>query len=600
MISKNRSGASSAAPIDPGEANGQGPTGAQKRARAIWVITLGILVVCGVQLFNIQIVKGTELAEQGRIVRTKASKIEAPRGSIVDATGQVMVDTVKTYHIAVNQKNILEYRHYDEDGVLVGSGPAEAALLLAPLLDRDPSELGGAMLGDQLYVYLAKDVDQQTYRAIRKLGIYGIEWEPSFERLYPGGSTAATVLGTVSADGLGNSGLELTFDELLTGVPGEESYETGPTGEVIPGAKVVTREATGGATLHTSIHADLQHSVQTVLDKYVAQFQAEWGAVVILDVATSRVLVLADSNQADPTKGPQSSHAVQMVYEPGSVGKVPTFASALENGIIDPLTPFSVPDRYTVPNGQVFRDATDHEVLDMTATGVLAASLNTGTVMIGEQMSDQTRYELFKRLGFGEITGIELPGESGGLLTEPETWDGRTRYTTMFGQGYALNALQAAAMVAALGNDGVWTAPRLVDGWTTADGVYHEATRPTPREAVRPEVASTLLNMMESVVSSGGRATGTLAQVDGYRIAAKTGTAEIGDGRLITNMAGVLPADDPQIAIALVLYAPAVYTLSGTSAAPMFAEVASAAVQNLGIAPSAEPARLYPTSRDGS
>ncbi len=569
----------------------------RKRGRVVSIIVAAALIGCAAQLFNIQIVKGAELAEQGRAVRTSSSRPDGPRGTIVDASGQVMVDTVKTYHIAVNQKNITEHRRY-EDGKLVGEGPADAARLLAPILDLDPSELGGAMLGDSTYRYLAKNVDATTYREIRRLGIYGIEWEPSFERLYPAGSTAATVLGSVDSEGNGNGGLELVYNEILTGVPGEESYEVGPTGAVMPGAKVTTKEPEPGATLHTTLHLDLQHSVEVALDAAVERYGAQWGAVVIMEVATGRVLVLADSDMEDPSQGPQQSRAVQMVYEPGSVGKVLTFATALEQGAITPYTEFAVPDRYEI-DGQMFKDIHDHETYLRTATGILAQSSNTGTIMVGSQVSDQDRQQTFLDMGLGAITGIQLPGESAGILHDPKDWDTRTKYTTMFGQGLAITALQSTAMVAAIGNQGVWVPPTIVDGWTDGDGVFHEQETAAPHQALRAEVADTLLLMMESVADQGG--TAGLANVEGYRLAAKTGTAElIGTGGIVPSLAGVLPADDPQLAITVVLYDPAVQLSSAESVAPLFSTVATDAVRSLGIAPSKGDAQLFPTGKSDS
>ena len=202
---------------------------------------------------------------------------------------------------------------------------------------------------------------------------------------------------------------------------------------------------------------------------------------------------------------------------------------------------------------------------------------------------------MLQRFGLGTLTGIELPGESAGILTEPSTWDGRTKYTTMFGQGYAMTALQAATIVATIGNDGVYQAPRVVEGWTTADGVYEEAKLEAPRQVLRSEVASTLTTMMESVVADPDVATGGLAAVDGYRVAAKTGSAEIGNGRIAASVIGLLPADNPQLAIAVVLYEPSPGLLAGQSAAPLFSTVASEAVRSLGVAPSSEPARLFPS-----
>lgn len=572
-------------------------TSQAKRTRWILIITVFLLIFAAIEFFMIQIVRGADLAEQGRSVRTDTSAISAPRGAIVDANGSVLVESRITYHIAANQKALPEYRHIDDRGNIVGTGPAEAAQQLAPILGIDEAELGGMMLGDSTYVYLAKNVDPQTYREIRKLGIYGIEWEPVFERSYPGESLAASVLGSVDSEGTGNSGLELVFDDELTGTPGEESHEIGPTGAVIPGGKVVSKEAQPGRTVNTTIVSDLQYAVQSSLDAAVTEHGAEWGSAVVMGVSTGDVLALADSGLKSPENGPQAANAVQMVYEPGSTGKILTFAGALEAGVITPQTPFYLEDTYTTSNGQTFSDMLSHEPYTRTATGIIANSLNTGTVKIGEQLPAEERYDLMRRFGLGEKTGVQLPGESGGILTAPNEWDGRTLYTTTFGQGYAVNAVQAASIMATLGNGGVRLAPTIVSGFTSADGTFEPVERPAPVEVVRPEVAQTLITMLESVTNGGS---GYLSNVDGYRVAGKTGTAEIGTGGTISNMVAVFPADNPQIAISTVLYKPTKLYKASETAAPLVHDIVTDAVRILDIAPSKEPPTLFPSEPGGS
>ena len=570
-----------------------GKGSASRRSRSILAVAVIFLLIAAAQLFMIQIVRGADLAEQGRVVRTSASAVQAPRGSVVDADGVVLVESRITYHIAANQKALLEYRNVDDKGNIVGKGPAEAARLLAPILKMDQAELGGMLLGDSTYEYLAKNVEPDVYREIRGLGIYGIEWEPSFDRLYPGGSLAGTVLGSVDVDGNGNSGLELMFQDELTGTPGEESYEIGPTGAVIPGAKVVSKEAQPGDTVNTTLVADLQYAVQSALDSAVDAHGAEWGSAVVMDVASAEILALADSDTTTPEDGPQASKAVQMVYEPGSVGKIFTFAGALESGVITPETSFTMADTYTTSNGQTFSDMVPHETFTKTATGVIAQSLNTGTVMIGEQIPPGERYDLMRRFGLGEKTGVQLAGESPGILTSPEDWDGRTLYTTTFGQGYAINAVQAASVMATLGNGGVRVAPTLVTGFTGADGTVRELERGVPTEVVQPEVAQTLIRMLESVTNGGS---GYLANVEGYRVAAKTGTSEIGTGGTIANMVALFPADNPQVAISTILYKPTGLYKGSETAAPLVHQIVTDCIRVLGIPPSKEAPALFPSA----
>ncbi len=575
-----------------------------RRARWILVISTLLLVLCVTRLFYVQIVRGPSLAEQGQTVRTSVSEVAAKRGSIMDATGLVLADSVQTYHIAINQVNVRKWRHYEDqeqaDGttrsVLVGKGPAEAARQLAPLLGMDPVELGGRMIGDGTYVYLKKNVDAVTYRKIRELGIYGVEWESVFQREYPNDNTAAPLIGTVNEEGTGSSGLEATFDDLLQGTPGKEAFEIAPNGAVMPGGKQTTQEPEDGATVTTTLHADLQHSVQEVLDARVQQHQADWGAVVITDVATGQVLVMADSDSVSPDNAaPQTVRSVQYAFEPGSVGKVVTMATALEKGTVTPTSVFTVPYALDIPGETLpITDFHEHETQKMTTTGILAESSNTGTVLVGETVTDQDRYDMMRALGLGETTGIELAGESAGLVRTPDLWVGRDRYVSMFGQSYMMTALQEAGLMATIGNGGVRMPPRLVESWTLADGTVHQPDAVEPVQAMSSETASHLLRMMESTVDT-DEGTGQMAKVDGYRLAVKTGTAEI-TGGTVSTVAGIVPADAPRLAVAVVLYNPKVGWLSSDSAAPLFGEVVTQAVRNLGIPASTGAADLYPNT----
>lgn len=553
----------------------------------------------------IQVIQGPELAAEGQAVRTHASEINAKRGDILDSQGNVLAQSIQTYHIAVNQRNIREYVHTEEQDVngrtrlvVLGRGPAEAAKQLAPLLGINETELGGLLLGDETYVYLKKNVDAVTYREIRRLDIYGIEWESILERKYPNGNTAAPVIGTINAEGVGSSGLESVYDELLQGKPGEEAYEIAPNGAIMPGGKRVKTEPVEGATLRTTIHADLQHLVQERLDARTKQHGAQWGAVVILEVSTGRVLVMADSNSTPPNNAkPQTVAAVQYAYEPGSVGKVVTIAAALEKGKITPTTAFTVPDRIEPGDaGGPITDFHEHPTMQMTATGILAESSNVGTVLVGETIEDQDRYELMKKFGFGELTNIELAGESPGMVRSASEWQGRDRYTTMFGQAYSVNVLQEASMMATIGNDGVRIPPRVIDSWVLPDQTTHTPQAPQPQQVLSAKNAKDLVKMMQSVVVDQA-GTGQTAKVEGYNLAVKTGTADIfvdGQPAVVSTTAGVVPAEDPRLAIAVVLYDPKVGFLSSDSSAPLFGEIVTDAVRSLSIPASGSRQDLFP------
>lgn len=570
--------------------------------RANWMSELLFLgfAFCVFQLIVIQVFQSSTLASEGERVRTAVSEIGAKRGEILDVNGVVLADSVQAYHIAVNQKAITTYEHKDDNGNVVGRGPAEAAKQLSPLLGISQAELGGMMLGDSTYVYLKKNVDAVTYREIRKLDITGIEWEAVFDRTYPNGNTAGPIVGAVNAEGDGVSGLEAYFNNFLQGTSGEEAYEISPNGAVMPGGKKVTKEPQDGGSVRTTLHADLQHLVQDALDARVRKHNADWGVVVISDVSTGRILVLADSGSTTPNPSkPQSVMGVQAPYEPGSVGKLLTVTSALEKGTTTPTSAYSVPYSISPADaGGPISDYHEHGTEMMTTTGILTQSSNVGTIEVGEQVGDRDRYDFMTKMGLNQVTGIELAGESQGIMRDFDAIQGRDRYTMMFGQSYAITAIQQNQFIQAIGNRGVMIAPRIIDSTTDSKGRTEKTVSPQPKQVMSADRSKELITMMESVVMD-KQGTGQLAKVEGYRVAVKTGTAEIkvnGADAVVSNTAGLVPAESPRLAISVVLYNPRVAGLSSDAAAPLWSEVTTEAVRNLGIPASTESAQLYPTT----
>lgn len=577
------------------------------RSLAILIIFFFGLMACAIRLVDLQIIKAPTLATEGEAVRTSQTGIAAKRGSITDATGTILADSILTYNIAVNQINLRSYVHSEttkENGVektkVVGRGPVEAARQLAPLLQMSEAELGGLFLGDSTYTYVKRNVDAVTYREIRALDIYGIEWEATYERTFPNGNVAAPVIGTVNAEGVGSSGMESQFNTLLTGTPGSQQYEIAPNGAIIPGAKKTTVEPVDGGSLQLTLHADLQHLVQDMLDARVEHHKAEWGTVVVEDVTTGEILVMADSESTIPDNAnPQPVASVQYAVEPGSVGKVVTFAAALDAGTITPTSVFNVPYSLDLLDaGGPITDFHEHDGETLTATGILAESSNTGTVLVGQTLSNEQRYDMMKAIGFGELTGVELAGETTGILRPPSEWAGRDQYVSMFGQSYSVSPLQETSFMATIANGGVRIPPRLVKSWTNADGTVETPEEPKPTQAMKADTAQNLMLMMESVVED-HLGTAGAAKVDGYRVGVKTGTADIvvnGQHGIVSTTAGLLPVEAPRLAISVVLYNPTVAYISSDSSAPLFGEVAQASVRNLGIPASTTPATLFPTT----
>ncbi|MDO5701228.1 MAG: penicillin-binding protein 2 [Bowdeniella nasicola] len=584
-----------------------------RRRRVKWGITLTIILLCVsfARLVMLQVVKAPELSQAALDSRMRTYEITAPRGQILDAEGHVLAASAQVVHVGVNQVKIRNYVHTeevtDEEGKkatkIVGVGPAEAARQIGEILDLDPIELGGKMVGDRSYRVIAKNLTPAAWREIKALGIDGIEPDFVSVRTYPNGSTAGNIIGYVDRDGVPRTGLELSFDEELTGVPGEERVEVGGGGPKIPTGVSEKIDAQPGSTVRLNLLRDLQDVAQDSVQKAKDTYGAAWAAAVVQEVGTGKILAIADSDSIDPNEYWKSSgkslwsRAISAVYEPGSTGKLLTYATAIDQGTVTPTTEIVDTSTYTTPNGQVINDFAPHPTERRTVAGVLMKSYNTGTVKIGETVSDEVRYDYFKKFGLGELADIGMPGQAKGLLVPPEKWDGRQKYTTMFGQGYALTLLQNVGIVQTIANGGEYVAPQLVKGLEDADGVFHASEETERRQVLTPETAEQMLLMMEGVTQPGG--TGVRAAIDGYRVAAKTGTAQVaGPTGALTQTAGVfnavIPADNPRLAISVVVYAPTSGFQGGIVAAPVFKEIATFAVRYLGIPPSDTEPDLYP------
>ena len=515
----------------------------------------------------------------------------------------------------MNQQLIGEYVKYKEDDsgklVAVGSGAAAAAQDLAPLLDMDEAELGGKLLGGdekRTFVYLKKDISPELWRKIRELRIPGIEPEQVMKREYPNGKIAGNVIGYTGMTGaqtdddtpeqaVGQAGIERSLNDVLTGEDGQLSVQIAG-GAVLPSGDKSETPAKDGSDVRLTINRDLQDNVENAVDATVEDQGAQWASAVVIEIGTGSVLALADSNTPDPSNlaatDPSNwgSRAVSTPVEPGSTGKVMTFSAAIDQGKVTPLSTFTVPDVITMPNGETISDNDSHATSDMTVAGILALSYNTGLIQIGDTIPDETRFDYMKKFGIGSKTGIELPSESAGILSDPSTWDNRTRYTTMFGQGWAATTLQLGQMVSVIGNGGVRVPVHIVDNVTDSDGTEHPTVVGDSVQVISPETADTMLDMMQAVTDP--NSTGWRAAVPGYNIAGKTGTAQVPDEdgnltRRVGTFVGLVPAEDPQIAIAVAVYNAPGAGYGGEVAAPVFKDVTTFAVRQLGIPPSTEP-----------
>ncbi|MCL2467539.1 MAG: penicillin-binding protein 2 [Micrococcales bacterium] len=580
----------------PSPAERVGEVGGRARVATLAVVLLVLVAVFAGRLVDVQVIHGPAIAQAARDDRMSTITVAGTRGSITDSTGVVLASSVPRYDISVNQKLISANRGNTDEGVAPGA--RGVAQLLAPLLGTDSDELVAKLVGKAGYRYLAKGVEPKVAREIAQMRLSGINVELVSVRVYPNGALAGDIIGFTGSGSQGRQGLESSLDDQLRGTAGTQVYERGRTGQPIPGGYHSGQAAVDGRSLTLTIRADLQWKAEDAIAEAVAATGASSGQIVIMDPNTGEILALADDSTVDPNNpGPGAggalSSAVSDVFEPGSTGKVVTMAAALETGAVTPTTQFTVPDTYSVGR-QTFHDSHPHAVQHLTTAGVLAESSNTGTVQVGQRMSAQTEYEYLRKFGFGSRTGIEMPGESAGILHHVDDWDGRTRYNVLFGQGLAVTAVQAASVYATVANGGVRIAPHLIKGWTEPDGTWTPVAPPAPARVVSALTAAQLGTMLESVVDDG---TGSSAAVPGYRVAGKTGTAQnLGTGGFTASFVGFAPADNPKIVVAVILHDPHTSIYGGVVAAPVFSDVTAYSLTALHAAPSGVEPTLYATT----
>jgi cell division protein FtsI (penicillin-binding protein 3) len=482
--------------------------------------------------------------------------------------------------------------------------PAGTAAALGPLLRQPAAKLEPKLRRSGRYVVLARDVALSDAARVRALRLPGIAAQGATQRLYPGRDSAAAVLGFTGRDGAGLAGIELRYDRVLAGTPGQIVVETGGQGQEIPSGVRRETSAQPGSSVRLTISEDLQYVVQQQLAEQVRLAGAKGGQVVVLDAHTGEVLAMASSPTYDSQRPGASNPkylgnpAVQSVFEPGSANKVVTFSGALDRGLIRPDTPVAAPGSIRVAD-RIIHDAWAHGLVRYTAVGVLAKSSNVGTLEIAQRLGPEAWYEYVTRLGIGSRTGIELPGESPGLLPTPDTWSGSTFGNLPIGQGVSMTALQLASMYQAVANQGVRVPPRIVGAVIGPDGHVSTPPRPAGVRVVSATAARTLRTMLEAVTQKGG--TAPSAAIDGYRTAGKTGTAQkpnprchcYSGGGYWATFAGIAPADAPQFVVAVVIDDAKGGRHGGAVAAPLFHAIAAYALTQRGVPPSGSPSPTF-------
>ena len=552
-----------------------------------------IMFLFGLRLVQVQALQANNYRERAVNEMEKVKTLQAPRGDITDINGVPFARSVAATSIVVDQTQILN--------------PAKVAAFVAPILNMSVSDVQTALTGKRKWNMVAQNAKPATWLKLKSAidqynsqfpgmspeRIIGFFPERSYIREYPSGSLIASLIGFVNRDGIGATGLESSMNSTISGKQGKYSYANGYKAE-IPGSQSEIIPARAGTSIRLTVDRDIQWVAAKAIADVVKSTRALSGTVIVMDPKTGQILAHATAPTFDPNNTSKvalvamRNPSVQDVYEPGSTGKVMTLAAALEEKKITPETVLTIP--YALKRSvKVFHDHEPHPTQRLTTAGVLAVSSNTGSIKIGEMLSNDTLYDYLTKFGIGTKTGSGLPGESRGILPKVADWSGTTAPTVAFGQGYSLTAMQATSVFATIANGGVRVSPTVIAGSSDASGNY---TPSATRESVRvisADTAAKMRLMMESVVSANG--TAPSAAIPGYRVAGKTGTAQRIDDTCgcyrgyTASFIGFAPADNPAYVISVTIQDPKGMHWGGYLGGPVFKKVMSFVLQSKGIAP---------------
>jgi cell division protein FtsI (penicillin-binding protein 3) len=565
--------------------------------RLRWLLGIFALIAALIvaQLVRVQVIDDPGYAEMSAAQRARTIDLAGDRGRIYDRDGEVLATTVQAATVYADPRAFRPGTTPQGTPVPPATDPAEAAAALAPLLDLDASDLEERMTRESHFVYLGRQLDHEVGVAIRELELDGIGVIAEPQRVYPASSLAGQVVGFTGIDGEGLQGLEARYEDLLLGRPGMLALERAPGGLDISSGVRELVPSEPGTDLVLTLDRDVQAAAERAAADVTEEYSAAGASVVVMEVATGDVLAMASAPSFDPNQRADAdpatwrNRAVTDVFEPGSVQKAFTVAAAIEEGLVDEHSRWTVPRSLEV-SGKSFTDSTPQATQERSLTEVMERSSNVGTIQIAQELGPERLERYLRSFGEGSSLGTGFPGEASGLLMPSEQWWGTSLPTISIGQGVAVTLMQMANGYATLANDGVATTPRIVRGTVGDDGRLTPSPGGAERRVVSADTAQQVQRMLEAAVS-GEEGTGGNAEVDGYRVAGKTGTARKPSadsrgysGEYVASFAGFAPADDPQLVVAVMVDEPRPF-YGGVVAAPVFSEVMQVALASRRVVP---------------
>ncbi len=542
------------------------------------------------QVAEVQTSGGDALRAEAADQWTRTRAVGADRGTIFDRNGEELAVSIPAATISINP--------------LLITDPAATLSVLTTVLglgvDEQQRLYDEMVRRERGFVYVRRQVDAAVGQQIAALGLSGVNVDDEPRRILPGGDTGRSVIGRTDIDGVGIAGLELQYDDLLTGTAGEVTRQVAPGGRSVAGSEVQSSHPVAGGDLILTIDRSIQFTCEQATMEQVAAIGARAGTCIVMDVQSGEILAMASvaRDEATGVVGVTSANGAAVdAYEPGSVAKVITVAAGLDTGAVGPDTTFLVPWR-RLHGEDWLRDSHEHPDELMTVRQILVESSNIGTIDIQLETGQARHWDYMTSFGLGEETALGFPGESAGILAHWSELQGSERVTVAYGQGLASTPIQLIGAVNTVANDGLYVAPRLVRGTVGPDGSITAAEPSATHRVVSANAAQIVQDMMIDVVCDG---TATRAAVDTFNVAGKTGTGlkaqpnggyenALGQRAYYSSFVGFFPAEQPRVTVLISIDEPPAGTINrfgGTAAAPVFSRLVPTIAHELGLVPPA-------------
>ena len=552
------------------------------------------------KLVDVQVVRASELQGESEAIRTTSGTIWASRGSIVDSFGNDLALDVDRYDVSADPSVSGDFRRAGETLSL------EVALSeIADITGANADEMLFAIRKDPeaRFTYLVKGVSPEVHLALRELGIPWLQMDLVRERTYPFGPVAGNITGMLGTD-QPLAGVELDWDDCLAADNGVATYQRGADGVRLPGTTQTVVDPVHGGDVVLTLDSDLQWYVLQQLAEHGSRLGAEHGSAMVVRVSDGHILAAADWPTFDPNdfaQTPTSNTGARVFsspYEPGSIMKAIGVAMLIDGGYTYAEEKIVAPGIFRLYDDRYIKNYSVAQDTQLTTAGVLYTSSNTGLSVLSSRMPRATATSYFQKFGFGSATGVDFLGESNGLLKTGDGLDIVSRYNQFFGQGISVTAAQMAGSYQTLANGGLRVPLRLVEGCVSNAGVLVENPVQEPIRVVSQSASDQVIRSLETIVAQGPLR--NVLGIPGYRVAAKTGTAEIANSQgygaeRVISLAGMAPAENPEYVVLVSFYKPQTSRVS-TAAAPAFHDLMSHVLKHYRVAPSSEPAVLPPVT----